>query len=335
VRKLFEERRGTRGPGWDRSYPLEPLTHIRRGKSLDRFLYTRKTEPAFEEPSLDTYQTQKTIEPTLNEQTFLYKRLPNIGGSSMATKTDRMPSKMVRPKPIAKKDPLPKKSGSADSASSVSSISQGMSNLRMIPTRKVEPSTDAKKTGSDPIPSRSKLRPLTASPKTTPSHASSTPSTPAANAAPDGRSSCKVCGRKFAEERLKLHESICKKTKSKKRKEFDITKHRLPEGHSVPKTTNRPKPSRPEPPKRDWRKAHEEFISNIRAAREAKAILAKGGKLSDLPPPPPSDTSHLIPCPHCKRKFNDSAAERHIPKCASILSNKPKSSSRNPPLKKK
>ena len=55
-----------------------------------------------------------------------------------------------------------------------------------------------------------------------------------------------------------------------------------------------------------------------------KQHLAKGGKLTDLPPPPPLDTSDYIPCPHCGRKFNDAAAQRHIPKCVNIRHNKPK-----------
>lgn len=53
-----------------------------------------------------------------------------------------------------------------------------------------------------------------------------------------------------------------------------------------------------------------------------QAHLAAGGKLSDLPPPPPSDTSDYIQCPHCSRKFNQGAAERHIPKCETMLHNK-------------
>lgn len=55
-----------------------------------------------------------------------------------------------------------------------------------------------------------------------------------------------------------------------------------------------------------------------------KQHLAGGGKLSDLPPPPPLDTSDYVPCPHCGRKFNEAAAERHIPKCVNIKHNKPK-----------
>lgn len=74
--------------------------------------------------------------------------------------------------------------------------------------------------------------------------------------------------------------------------------------------------------KTNWRKKHEEFITIVRAAREAQAHVAKGGKLSDLPPPPSLNTDDLKPCPHCGRKFNEGAAERHIPKCANIRSNK-------------
>lgn len=80
----------------------------------------------------------------------------------------------------------------------------------------------------------------------------------------------------------------------------------------------------------NWRKKHEDFINSIRAAKEMQVHLQKGGKLSDLPPPPPSDYSDYVPCPHCGRKFNQSAADRHIPKCATMLHNKPNSSIKKP-----
>lgn len=81
--------------------------------------------------------------------------------------------------------------------------------------------------------------------------------------------------------------------------------------------------------KSNWRRKHEEFINAIRSAKQVQAHLAAGGRLSDLPPPPVSDTSDYIQCPHCGRKFNQAAAERHIPKCEHMLHNKP--SSRAPP----
>lgn len=76
--------------------------------------------------------------------------------------------------------------------------------------------------------------------------------------------------------------------------------------------------------KGDWRRKHEEFIAAIRSAKQVQAHLAKGGKLSDLPPPPPSENPDYVQCPHCSRRFNSSAAERHIPKCANFQFNKPK-----------
>lgn len=136
---------------------------------------------------------------------------------------------------------------------------------------------------------------------------------------------CRNCGRHFAADRLAKHEEICIKTSKKKRKVFDPTKMRVKgtEAESYLRNAAKTKAKAPELPKADWRRQHEDFIRSIRDAKAAQAHVAAGGKLSDLPPPPPMDTSHLIPCPHCGRKFNDSAAQRHIPRCKDII-NKPK-----------
>ncbi|XP_049828565.1 serine/arginine repetitive matrix protein 1-like [Schistocerca gregaria] len=138
---------------------------------------------------------------------------------------------------------------------------------------------------------------------------------------------CSNCGRHFATDRVAKHEEICRRTTTKKRKVFDPVKQRvkgteaetfvrkmLLKGPPAKKETQAKKP--------DWRKRHEEFIATIRAAKEMKAHLAAGGKLSDLPPPPPLDTSDYIQCPHCQRRFNEAAAERHIPRCANMQHNK-------------
>lgn len=53
-----------------------------------------------------------------------------------------------------------------------------------------------------------------------------------------------------------------------------------------------------------------------------KAIQAKGGNLSNLPPPPKSNYDHYVECKYCGRKYAPDVAERHIPKCANIV-NKP------------
>ncbi|XP_065216868.1 zinc finger C2HC domain-containing protein 1C isoform X2 [Planococcus citri] len=143
---------------------------------------------------------------------------------------------------------------------------------------------------------------------------------------PPGMVNCKTCGRNFAQDRIKKHQEICEKASKSKRKKFDPLKQRL-KGTEAEGYINQIKSTKKisEPPKKDtWRKQHEEFINNIRAARMVKQHLAQGGKLSDLPPPPPSDTSDYVPCPHCGRKFNDAAAARHIPKCVTMRHNKPK-----------
>ena len=43
----------------------------------------------------------------------------------------------------------------------------------------------------------------------------------------EGLVACSICERNFASDRIEKHESICAKTKAKKRKVFDITKMRV------------------------------------------------------------------------------------------------------------
>lgn len=73
-----------------------------------------------------------------------------------------------------------------------------------------------------------------------------------------------------------------------------------------------------QPPKKDWRAQHEEFIANIRYAKMAAAVESKGGNVADLPPPPKTQNLDYVQCPNCSRRFNETAAERHIPKCKDI-----------------
>lgn len=176
---------------------------------------------------------------------------------------------------------------------------------------------------------------------------------------PDNMSSCRICGRNFNSDRLEKHETICEKTAIKKRKIFDATIHRVKGTEAeqfvkraikqqqiqqrkaggpvtIPQASVALAAATGTPSKKsDWRRKHEEFIAAIRSAKQVQVYLAKGGKLSDLPPPPPSENPDYVPCPTCGRRFNASAAERHIPKCVTFLHNKPKPTTKQTNTKRK
>jgi len=140
----------------------------------------------------------------------------------------------------------------------------------------------------------------------------------------DGLVRCKVCGRDFASERVDLHQQICKQSHNTSRKVFDSRRQRTQGTDLEPYARRGAYKNTVIVPKNRWREKHEEFIRSIRYAKQTQSHVAAGGKATDLPPPPPSDYSDYIQCPYCKRKFSPEAAERHIPKCQYIISNKPK-----------
>ncbi|XP_072930166.1 uncharacterized protein [Epargyreus clarus] len=179
---------------------------------------------------------------------------------------------------------------------------------------------------------RGAMQRATNSPSRTPSSNKPRTSTSANGSA--GEDACTVCGRRFAPDRLLKHQEICRKAHAKKRKPFDALKHRLAGTEAEPfisklrkgVTSSSTKVSKVN--NSNWRQKHEEFIQAIRAAKQVQAHLNAGGKLSDLPPPPPSENPDYVQCPHCNRRFNQAAAERHIPKCANFQFNKPKPATR-------
>ena len=75
-----------------------------------------------------------------------------------------------------------------------------------------------------------------------------------------------------------------------------------------------------------WKRDHMAFQAAMTACKQNSGAEASGMPLpANLPPPPECDDR--IPCPHCGRRFNALAAERHIPKCQAI-SAKPKTLTR-------
>eukprot|EP00058_Branchiostoma_floridae_P002947 XP_002588435.1 hypothetical protein BRAFLDRAFT_63383 [Branchiostoma floridae] len=130
------------------------------------------------------------------------------------------------------------------------------------------------------------------------------------------------------------HGRICRKNAQKKRKVFDSGRMRA-QGTDIPvNKTLRTQPLGTQPKTKNdvskqtnpvkqskWRQQHEEFIRSIRAAKETDVAIKTGKPLP--PPPPPVVNPDYVQCPHCERRFNEAAAERHIPKCADMKKRMP------------
>lgn len=126
--------------------------------------------------------------------------------------------------------------------------------------------------------------------------------------APVELAECSNCGRKFAADRLAKHTNVCVKSSQKKRKVFDNRKMRM-QGTDMENYLGKKDLGEPSKPikKSNWRAQHESFVQNIRYAK---------GQTTEAPPP--AQNPDYVQCPHCDRKFNEAAAERHIPRCKDI-----------------
>ncbi|XP_039982521.1 zinc finger C2HC domain-containing protein 1A isoform X2 [Xiphias gladius] len=132
---------------------------------------------------------------------------------------------------------------------------------------------------------------------------------------------CNTCKRWFFPKVLEKHAKICQKSATKRRKVFDSSRQRA-EGTDIPtlkpikpKSQSSSATEKAEPLKKqsNWRKKHEDFIATIRAAKALTQVMKEGGPLP--PPPPPTYDPDYVQCPYCQRRFNESAADRHIKFC--------------------
>ncbi|OHT13258.1 Zinc finger, C2H2 type family protein [Tritrichomonas foetus] len=126
----------------------------------------------------------------------------------------------------------------------------------------------------------------------------------------DSRGPCRFCGRKFALDRLSVHESICAHSSSRRRP-FNSRKQRLA-GTGVYGTKSpppKPKTSRRPGEKPKYVQEHEELVRLLRAARMAES----GGKVRM--PAPRVGPDDRMQCPYCGRRFGRDQAERHMRFC--------------------
>jgi len=167
----------------------------------------------------------------------------------------------------------------------------------------------------------------------------------------DGRLRCAVCQRGFAADRLAVHQRVCRAALAKQRTVFDskaLRAQRIVEANGADAAPRRARTARsrarsraggprsppPDPPaapprKSNWREESRGFQAVIRDAKRMARAQAAGVPLREIQPSRAAGAAYesmtrgFVPCPHCGRTFNEKAAERHIPKCATTL-NRPK-----------
>lgn len=157
----------------------------------------------------------------------------------------------------------------------------------------------------------------------------------------DQRQECHTCGRKFNPAALAKHAKVCTKVFATKRKAFNAAANRIPEeaqqkaasaGGGAPRGRGgrtRPGARPPKPAAaatggggkggkgEAWKNKSEQLRAAMKASRIMAKAKAEGKDLStiELPTVPDLGAADMVPCPHCGRTFNESAAERHIPRC--------------------
>lgn len=129
-----------------------------------------------------------------------------------------------------------------------------------------------------------------------------------------GLVACSYCKRTFTANVLERHLVVCstKASAHRRRVPFDSLKQRL-EGTEMKNYQSSRRLKQVSVPQNHWRQRHDELVSAFRNARLTKRAIDRGEALP--PPPPPSVNPDYVQCVFCGRRFNQTAADRHIPFC--------------------
>ena len=141
----------------------------------------------------------------------------------------------------------------------------------------------------------------------------------AAPSSPIPLTPCDCCGRNFHPDVVEKHFKICQKNQinAARRKVFDSSKMRIKDtevGKLLEEKRFLPSHLREKPKlpvkKSNWRAKHEDFIQTIRSARGEDTHNSQSQREA-----PRFVNPDYVQCEYCSRRFNESAAERHIPFC--------------------
>ena len=139
------------------------------------------------------------------------------------------------------------------------------------------------------------------------------------------RVECRICGRKFASDRIDKHEAACEKAHKKKKKVFDSRMMRLQGSEAVKyiDKMDQEEKTKPKPKVPKYKLEHERLIETLKASR-MQIQYEKDLEAGKAVGPPPKLPEYKIidddrvECPHCGRKFAKDAAQRHIPTCEKL-----------------
>lgn len=125
------------------------------------------------------------------------------------------------------------------------------------------------------------------------------------------------CGRKFNANAIKKHMKICKKVFQAKRKVFDSSKARTKDvvpdkliGKTKGKTTSQ-QTAKNGANKEKWKKQSEGFRAMLKEGKGGAISAEEKQELKNAM----EEAQGLVPCNFCGRKFNEVAAQKHIPFC--------------------
>jgi uncharacterized Zn-finger protein len=147
----------------------------------------------------------------------------------------------------------------------------------------------------------------------------------------DARVPCSVCGRKFAPERIAVHEKACGRLAdgASRRGLWKGSRPGAPGAAGRPTTapTLRMASQRAvesvtagdaKDSKTSWRQQHQQLQRAMKAVRQSPGDHPSVSLRTE-----PEGDDGLVPCPHCGRTFSAHAAQRHVVICANVV-NRPR-----------
>jgi uncharacterized Zn-finger protein len=124
---------------------------------------------------------------------------------------------------------------------------------------------------------------------------------------------CSYCGRRFASDRLPVHERICARASSRPKRVFNSQKQRLAGTEAATFFRRSGGYDMPRRPNTSFKQEHAQLVAALRAARGGKLTPAMRKNLAAGPM-----RDNREECPYCGRRFGAEQLERHVKSCSGV-----------------